>query len=182
MHGRNGSKAGSQDGAARSARRRKTAAPRLQRTLSGAANPGLGAGVRTTRDARTFVPAETNSRREGLLPEKPVTAHGATRSAGALDFTTASSWPRRAGVRPIRTHARTRIRLQGTIHRTGDRGTAPARHMARRRAAGWPSVLPTSYEARRRVHHHSRRREPGVATARRRFESDTGRRPFMEER
>jgi hypothetical protein len=47
-------------GAACRARRRKTAAPRLLRTLSGAANPGLGAGVRTIQDARTVIPAETN--------------------------------------------------------------------------------------------------------------------------
>jgi hypothetical protein len=128
-------------------------------------NPGLGAGVRATRDARTLVPAEENSRREGRLPKIPDAEHGATQVAGALNFTTARSWPRRAGVRPARTHTRTRVRLHGTTHHSDDRGTTPARHMSRRRAAGWPSGQPTSDEARRCVHHHCRRRVPGVATA-----------------
>jgi hypothetical protein len=44
-------------GAACRVRHRKTAAPWLLRTLSGAANLGLGAGVRTIQDTRTLVPA-----------------------------------------------------------------------------------------------------------------------------
>jgi hypothetical protein len=50
---------------------------------------------------------------EGRLSGMPVAAHGTTPSASALGFTTARSWPRRGGVRPVRTHARRRVRLQG---------------------------------------------------------------------
>jgi hypothetical protein len=35
-----------------------------------------------------------------------------------------------------------------TTQHTGDRGTAPARHMSWRCAAGWPSVQPTPDEAK----------------------------------
>jgi hypothetical protein len=84
-------------------------------------------------------------------------------------------------VRPARTHARVRLTARnGTSHRR--RGTTPAWHMARRRTAGWPSVRPTTDAAQRHALHPSRRRVPGVATARRRFKSNTGRHAFLEER
>jgi hypothetical protein len=41
---------------------------------------------------------------------------------------------------PTRAHA---FDCKETTLHTGDRGTAAARHMARRRAAGWPSVPPS---------------------------------------
>jgi hypothetical protein len=118
MQGRDGSKAGSQDSTARSAQRRKTAAPRLLRKHSGAAFLGLGAGVRTMRDARTIIPARnTEPRREGRLPKTPAAARSATWSADAPGISTARSWPRRAGVRPAWTHVNIHKQKKNTARR-----------------------------------------------------------------
>jgi hypothetical protein len=143
--------------------------------------PSLGAGVRTTRDARTLVHAKANPRREGQLPEHQ--PQRAVRRRGPARWAT----PRRGrgqGALGCGRLGLTRAcaRLQGMKHHTGDRGTAPARHTARQRTEGWPSVRPTTDAARRHALHHSRHRVPGVATARRRFKSNTGRRPSLEER
>jgi hypothetical protein len=67
-------------------RRRKMAAPRLLRVLSGAANPGLGAGVRTIQNARTLVPAETNltTRRPASRVTRPRRRRPILRHGGAV--------------------------------------------------------------------------------------------------
>jgi hypothetical protein len=107
------------DGATRSARRRGTATPRLQRPLGGAVNPGLSVGVRSTQGSRTPKPAEESSQRDGRLPVKPVAAHDATSRAEALGKSTARSWPRRARVRPVTTHANIHKRRNSTARRPG---------------------------------------------------------------
>jgi hypothetical protein len=104
---------------------------------------------------RASIPCTRSPWHEGRLPELPVAAHGATPGAGALDFTTAWSWPRRAGVRPARTHARTRVRLQGnnTAHRRPRHGSRQAHGSAARRGVALGPAI--ADEARRHVRKHS---------------------------
>jgi hypothetical protein len=143
--------------------------------------PSLGAGVRTTSRLPHVRSCKTKPTAWRPAPRTPAAVHA--RRRGPARWAT----PRRGrgqGALGCGRLGLTRAcaRLPGTKQHTGDRGTAPAWHTARHRTAGWPSVRPTSDAARRHALHHSRRRVPGVATARRRFKSNTGRRPFLEER
>jgi hypothetical protein len=104
--GQTPARGGGADGATRGARRRDTAAPRLRRPSGGAASLGPRAGVRSTLGFRLPKPAArkiTTARRPDS--RNPQAARNATSRAGASGVSTARSWPRRAGVRPARTHA-----------------------------------------------------------------------------
>jgi hypothetical protein len=168
MQGRDGSKAGSQDGTTRSAQRRKTVAPRLLRKHSGAAFPGLGAGVRTTRDGHTIIPAQnTDPRREGRLPETPAAALGVTWSADAPGISTARSWPRSVRVRPAWTHTNIHERKKNTARRPGLQntrlGASPPRGTAARRGVSLGSANRGAARCQHRERPTSRL---GVATER----------------
>jgi hypothetical protein len=165
------------DGATRSARRRGTATPRLQRPLGGAATPGLSAGVRSTQGSRTPKPAEESPRRDGRLPENPVAAHDATSRADALGNSTARSWPRRAGVRPARAHADIHKQKKNTAQRpelqNARLGASPPRGTAARRGVSLGSANRGAARCHHREHTTSRL---GVATERGLHKYSTARR------
>jgi hypothetical protein len=128
-------------GAACRARRRKTAAPRLLRALSGAANPGLGVGVRTIQDARKLVPAEINltARRPASRVTRPRCRRPILRHGGAARPRARAN--RRAGVTSSAGVRMAAVRVRGSpaqqLHNTTAR--SQIRKARRRDAMRWPS-------------------------------------------